>query len=101
MFCINCGKEVSDEAFACMNCGAKLKDERMTPVDNTGNKLGWGFLGAFCPLVGLILYLSWKSMKPVKAKAAGVGAIIGVCSTLAINILTYIIRLCYVLVYIN
>ena len=35
-------------------------------------------LSLFFPLVGLILYLVWKDEKPLKAKSAGKGALIGV-----------------------
>ena len=45
------------------------------PVDN-GN-FGWGLLGFCVPLVGLILFLTWKDNKPVSAKQAGIGAAIG------------------------
>ncbi|MBR6472962.1 MAG: zinc-ribbon domain-containing protein [Firmicutes bacterium] len=39
---------------------------------------GWGVLGCCIPLVGLILFLVWKDSKPRSAKAAGIGALIGV-----------------------
>ena len=45
-------------------------------VDNGG--FGWGLLGCCIPLVGLILFLVWKDNKPKTAKAAGIGAIVGV-----------------------
>lgn len=43
---------------------------------NKGN-IGWGVLGFFIPLVGLILFLVWKTDRPADAKCAGVGALIG------------------------
>ncbi len=45
-------------------------------VDNGG--FGWGLLGCCIPIVGLVLFLVWKDNKPKTAKAAGVGAIVGV-----------------------
>ena len=45
-------------------------------VDNGG--FGWGLLGCCIPIVGLVLFLVWKDNKPNTAKAAGVGAIVGV-----------------------
>lgn len=45
--------------------------------DDTGS-VGWGILGFFIPLVGLILWLVWKDTKPKNAKSAGIGALIGV-----------------------
>ena len=44
--------------------------------DDTGN-VGWGVLGFFIPLVGLILFIVWNSTKPKNAKMAGIGALIG------------------------
>lgn len=43
---------------------------------DTGS-IGWGVLGAFFPIVGLILFLVWRNTKPQSAKVAGIGAIIG------------------------
>lgn len=51
-----------------------------TNMTNTNDKGGflWGLLGCCIPLVGLILFLVWKDNKPKTAKAAGIGAIVGV-----------------------
>ena len=38
---------------------------------------GWGVLGFFIPLVGLILFLIWRDTKPRSSKKAGIGALIG------------------------
>ncbi len=48
-----------------------------TTVEKEGSKIGWGVLGFFVPIVGLILFLLWKKNKNKSAKAAGIGAIIG------------------------
>lgn len=54
------------------------------PVDS--GSIGWGVLGFFIPLVGLILFLVWKDTKPNSAKVAGIGAIIGVVLGILANI---------------
>ncbi len=46
-------------------------------VQDSGSA-GWGVLGFFFPLVGLILFLVWKDTKPRCAKSAGIGALVGV-----------------------
>jgi hypothetical protein len=56
------------------------------PVNDSGS-IGWGVLGFFIPLVGLILFLVWKDTKPKSAKAAGIGALISV----GVGVLFYII----------
>lgn len=55
------------------------------PAD-TGS-FGWAVLGFFFPIVGLILFLIWKSEKPVSAKQAGMGALASVISTVVLWIL--------------
>ena len=55
------------------------------PAD-TGS-FGWAVLGFFFPIVGLILFLVWKSEKPVSAKQAGIGALASVISTVVLWIL--------------
>lgn len=58
-----------------------------TNPDDDGSA-GWAVLGAFIPLVGLILFLVWNTSKPNCAKKAGIGALIGVG----------IVILCYMLI---
>lgn len=51
------------------------------PVEDKGN-IGWAILGFFIPIVGWILYFSWKNSKPGNAKMAGIGGIAGFCFNL-------------------
>ena len=62
-----------------------------TNVTNQEDKGGflWGLLGCCIPLVGLILFLVWKDNKPKTAKAAGIGAIVGV----VVSVLCYILAM--------
>ncbi len=53
--------------------------------------IGWGFLGCCIPLVGLILFLVWKDTKPLSAKKAGIGAIIGVVVCILMYILVILL----------
>lgn len=48
--------------------------------ENANDKGGflWGLLGFCIPIVGLILFLTWKTSKPKSAKAAGIGALVSV-----------------------
>lgn len=79
-YCNHCGAEVSDKAVVCPSCGVQIKPlEGANPVvgsDNGG--FGWGLLGFCIPIVGIILYFTWKSTKPNNAKAAGTGALIAI-----------------------
>lgn len=53
------------------------------PAVNDSGSIGWGVLGFFFPIVGLILFLVWKNTKPNSAKVAGIGAIVGFVLNLA------------------
>lgn len=47
----------------------------------------WSVLGFFIPLVGLILFLVWKTTNPKSAKAAGIGALVSVVLNLLVFVL--------------
>lgn len=96
MNCKNCGKEYPDGTKFCDQCGTKLEEveqkeeakqeikeepkQENTQVQNNqdSGSIGWGVLGFFFPIVGLILYILWKNEKPKSAKVAGIGALISV-----------------------
>ena len=62
-------------------------------VEKEGSKFGWGVLGFFIPLVGLILFLVWKNDKKKAAKASGIGALIGFGLGLIFSILFFVFGL--------
>ena len=84
MFCKNCGKEIDEKAVICPHCGVATGK-----VDNSNDapSAGWGVLGFFFPLIGLILYLVWKSEYPLRAKSVGKGALIGFIVSVVIGII--------------
>ncbi len=97
--CPECKKEVSDRAGACPSCGYPISQnisqtqysndqstnaynyqsnhERNYNKEDLEPSTGYAILGFFIPIVGLILYLVWKSEKPGPSKSAGTGALIG------------------------
>ena len=101
MYCKKCGKELDDSYKCCPFCGAMVNEEENYPQNTvaTNNKvasqdsgsIGWAFLGFFIPLIGLILYLVWHDNKPKTAKKCGVGALIGVISSIVFTILWMVI----------
>lgn len=82
MYCKNCGSEISKEAYVCPKCGAKVKDAKQEDKPS----VGFNILAILFPIVGLILYFTWKNNTPNKAKSILTCAIIG----WALGILTYI-----------
>jgi len=62
-------------------------------MDNSNDNGGflWGLLGCCIPIVGLILFLVWKDQKPKTAKAAGIGALVGVILVVVFYIIWFVI----------
>lgn len=60
---------------------------------NDSGSFGWAVLGFIIPLVGLILWLVWKSEKPETAKRCIHGAVVSI----VINILFYLVGGCSLL----
>ena len=63
-------------------------DQNNFPQEGRG--WGWGILGFFLPLVGLILWLVWKRKKPRSARASGIGALIGFIVSLILTLVLVI-----------
>lgn len=113
MKCPNCGATVDYTFKVCPYCGENLSLETQKnpypsrPANAQENSsaenpedygaAGFGVLGFFIPLVGLILYLVWKNTLPKRAKAAGKGALISVILGFVLVIL-YIILLAAVFI---
>ena len=88
-YCSNCGNKVDSEAYVCPKCGVLLKNNQVRNNNDSGS-IGYGILGFFFPLVGLILYLCWKNESPKNAKIAGKGALISVIINVVLCVLAFI-----------
>ena len=114
MYCPSCGKRINAAYTFCPFCGSKtdqvgssgsthsvytsghVKNDQQyqyydQPLDrqltNDTGSIGWGVLGFFFPLVGLILFLVWNSEKPKNAKSAGMGALINLVMSVGFAII--------------
>lgn len=83
-FCKKCGQQIPDNSYACPVCGTV---QTAAPAQDDTGSIGWAFLGFCIPLAGLIMFLMWKDSKPLSAKKAGIGALIGV----GVNVLSSIL----------
>lgn len=91
MFCSKCGAKLPKNSEFCSECGNSVSEVQNNEVkENTGSSIGWGILGFFVPLAGLILYLVWKQERPGDAKAAGMGALIWLILYILLIILVFI-----------
>lgn len=114
MNCKNCGKEFADGTKFCDQCGTKLEEEiveepkeaqekpqeepkqentQVQSSQDTGS-IGWGVLGFFVPIVGLVLFLLWRTERPKSAKAAGLGALISVIINFVVGFVLGILAVC-------
>lgn len=63
----------------------------MQPTAQDNGSFGWAVLGFFLPIVGLILYLVWKTEKPLSARRAGMGALVSVIVGVVITVIWFIL----------
>ena len=95
MFCGNCGTKLKDGK--CPKCDKKetKKVTKVTkveePKEERVNSFGWGVLGFFVPIVGLVLFFVFMNRKKGISKAAGIGALIGFVKNIIVFILCYVL----------
>lgn len=70
----------------------QFEQQNAQPSEKKGN-FGWGVLGFFFPIIGLILFLVWKNDKPADAKVAGIGALIGVIVSVVFSIIMIVVTM--------
>lgn len=86
-YCKYCGAEVAGDAVFCIHCGRSLVDEHTYSQNDDSGSFGYGVLGFFIPLAGIILYLVWHKDKPKSASMAGKGAVASI-------ILSFVLGFC-------
>ncbi len=98
MFCANCGQQISDNAVTCFHCGCQTGNSvnnnaniQKSTVVSDSSSFGWSLLGFFVPIVGIILWLVWRKETPLKAKSAGMGALISIILSIIFAIITVVI----------
>lgn len=91
-YCPQCGNQLSPNAKFCPACGYTINpvDSSPEPIQAYPNDTGsilWGVLGFFIPVVGLILFLVWRTDAPNNARVAGKGALISVIVEISLYLL--------------
>ena len=91
MFCGNCGTELKNGK--CPKCDKKVTKVTKVeePKEERVNSFGWGVLGFFVPIVGLVLFFVFMNRKKGISKAAGIGALIGFVKNIIVFILCYVL----------
>lgn len=85
MFCRYCGKDISDDSVVCEYCGKDLQSTGAKANDSAN--ILWAVLSFFIPIVGLVLYLVWRTEKPETARVCGIGTLIGFGARIIVPIL--------------
>ena len=97
MYCQYCGQELADNDAYCLKCGKSVNDNKEIALREASAQgkasFGWAVLGFFLPVVGLILYIVWKAEHPSAAKKAGIGALAGVVTEIAVSIISIVISI--------
>lgn len=57
MYCMHCGEKIDENLLICPHCGTA--QNQVTKKDYGG--IGWGILGYFVPMAGIILFFIWKN----------------------------------------
>ncbi|MBQ7968882.1 MAG: zinc-ribbon domain-containing protein [Clostridia bacterium] len=91
MFCPNCGREVDDKAAVCVGCGRSLPKLNNNVGEQDSNSAGWWWLGFFIPVAGFIIWLVSSGTTPKKARKAGIGALVGIITSVVLFIAFYVI----------
>lgn len=59
-------------------------------MEDNKSKIGWGVLGFFIPVVGLILFLAWIGKDKKASTAAGIGALIGFVVSIIVTVVGFL-----------
>ena len=92
VFCEHCGAKIGKDALICPNCGYATGDQgQVRHQEEDIPSGGMNALSFFIPIIGIILYFSYRKETPVKAGSMLKFAIIGICVGVGLSILSYVI----------
>jgi hypothetical protein len=73
MICPYCKADIHDKAVLCVHCG--------NPINHVNtDELSWQLCCVSCvlPIVGIIIYFTWKDSRPNQSKIAGYIALVSI-----------------------
>lgn len=93
MYCPKCGKKQEKDAAYCSECGAEITNKNIE-IEDKGS-IGWGILGFFFPLIGIILAVIWNEDQQYNSMALKRGAAIGFLVWIVVNMLKFVYMIAY------
>ena len=93
MYCPKCGKKQEKYVAYCSECGAEITNKNIE-IEDKGS-IGWGILGFFFPLIGIILAVIWNEDQPYNSMALKRGAAIGFLVWIVVNMLKFVYMIAY------
>lgn len=95
-FCSHCGAQIDDNAVICVKCGcavAPMSPNKANDEPYDGSCI-LAMIGSFLiPLLGLILFVCWKNTAPIRAKRAGLAALVGMVLSLISSVVVFLVCL--------
>lgn len=96
-YCDECGAEMKDSAKICKECGFLADTEDSSEEDTFKEEdkfsMAWEWFGFLTPLIGLVLYISWRRDLPRRAHSVGKGALFAYIVRWILGLLILIIYL--------
>ena len=99
-YCRFCGEKLNPNASFCPRCGNSVNDQinnnntyqyQNVQQERDAPSVGFGILSFFFPIVGLVLFITWRNTLPLKAKSCGIPALVSV-------ILNILLSICYAII---
>ena len=85
-YCSKCGAEINEDAVICLKCGCNVGSTRKV-IEKDEPNTGLNILAFFFPLIGLMMWLVWKTDYPIKAQSIGKTALISFVISVVFSII--------------
>ena len=103
MNCVNCGKILDRDVTFCPQCGKAIKKNPEGNYDKKGtfiqrilmffeddDGIAWSFVGAICPIIGIVIYSLYGKDRPIAAKHSLVASIICIVAIVLMLLILYV-----------
>lgn len=93
-YCSTCGNMIHFNAVVCPKCGCAVAPSPLQAQAFDTSSVGLNVLSFFFPVIGIVLYFSYKDEKPIRAKGCKDCALISISISFIFFVLTFILAAC-------